>query len=343
MVITYLIGNGFDLNQGLKTRYVDFYPYFKENASDTNRIKEWITPKSELWSDMEYAIGQSLDKVITQEDKEQFYKDKVEIDNLLGNYLREEEAKLELFSDNELVSEIKRSIGSLTSDSTDMGKSAIIRSLQQFSSRTNIRFNFVSFNYTDAQEKVFNIAKKSGIKISIPGDPRTTRTGVINRNFNVHGTIENGMIVGVNDKSQINNIELQKDDEFVRNIVKPYMNATLDNDNTNVVKRIISSSDILCIYGMSLGETDKLWWEEVVNWLRGSASRKLVIYNRVNPDEIHRNHPILVNAAKENVKRKLFASVEGIDMNTTEALKKQIIVLNNKSLFNFGKRRTDGE
>ncbi len=31
MNITFLIGNGFDLNLGLKTRYTDFYKYYMEH------------------------------------------------------------------------------------------------------------------------------------------------------------------------------------------------------------------------------------------------------------------------------------------------------------------------
>ena len=30
MNVTFFIGNGFDINIGLKTKYSDFYPYFKK-------------------------------------------------------------------------------------------------------------------------------------------------------------------------------------------------------------------------------------------------------------------------------------------------------------------------
>jgi hypothetical protein len=33
MNILFLIGNGFDLNLGMKTRYVDFYNYYISNTS----------------------------------------------------------------------------------------------------------------------------------------------------------------------------------------------------------------------------------------------------------------------------------------------------------------------
>ena len=45
MRITFLIGNGFDLNLGLKTRYTDFSPYYCDMPSP-------------LWADFEKALGE---------------------------------------------------------------------------------------------------------------------------------------------------------------------------------------------------------------------------------------------------------------------------------------------
>lgn len=42
MNITFFIGNGFDLNLGIKTSYSDFCPYFFEHSSDDNIIKKWL-------------------------------------------------------------------------------------------------------------------------------------------------------------------------------------------------------------------------------------------------------------------------------------------------------------
>ena len=45
MEIAYLIGNGFDLNLGLKTRYDDFYDYYIDNH--TTSIKSVLKFKGE--------------------------------------------------------------------------------------------------------------------------------------------------------------------------------------------------------------------------------------------------------------------------------------------------------
>ena len=73
MNITFLIGNGFDINLDLKTRYTDFYQYYvrqsAENESDaikkfkqeiTDFIKRDTNKKNDDsidWRDLELALG----------------------------------------------------------------------------------------------------------------------------------------------------------------------------------------------------------------------------------------------------------------------------------------------
>ena len=74
MNITFFIGNGFDLNLGLKTGYTDFNNYFIENASEDNFFRKWmleersqctsgILSENSLWSDLELGIGNHLSSI----------------------------------------------------------------------------------------------------------------------------------------------------------------------------------------------------------------------------------------------------------------------------------------
>lgn len=94
MVITFIIGNGFDIGLGLKTRYNDFYPYFIKNASENNIIKQKLKEDTENkfinWADLEIKLGEITDSY-SENQIEKFIKDKIELDELLGNYLMEEE------------------------------------------------------------------------------------------------------------------------------------------------------------------------------------------------------------------------------------------------------------
>ncbi|HCI65442.1 MAG TPA: hypothetical protein DER12_02225 [Lachnospiraceae bacterium] len=61
MNITFMIGNGFDLNIGLKTRYKDFIlEYLKIDTKDDmlKKFKQDIDRNADLWSSAELAFGQ---------------------------------------------------------------------------------------------------------------------------------------------------------------------------------------------------------------------------------------------------------------------------------------------
>ena len=60
MNITFFIGNGFDLNLGLKTSFIDFIKIYKNESSDNEIIKNFkqkICENQELWSNAEVAFG----------------------------------------------------------------------------------------------------------------------------------------------------------------------------------------------------------------------------------------------------------------------------------------------
>ena len=87
-----IIGNGFDINLGLKTRYFCFYPYFIEHARTDNMIRNWIDGNERFWSDLEEKLGQEL-KSVPEYKLQQFYEDKEELDRLLIEYLEKEQEK----------------------------------------------------------------------------------------------------------------------------------------------------------------------------------------------------------------------------------------------------------
>ena len=60
-----IIGNGFDLNCGLKTRYKDIYKQYKLSPSMNKTIidfKNDIDPNSENWSDFEFGMSEYAKK-----------------------------------------------------------------------------------------------------------------------------------------------------------------------------------------------------------------------------------------------------------------------------------------
>ena len=75
MDIVYLIGNGFDIKLGLKTRYAEFYKWYMTREPSeyaaVNEFRSAIDPNHELWADMEWAMCQYLKEVKREETKRQ--------------------------------------------------------------------------------------------------------------------------------------------------------------------------------------------------------------------------------------------------------------------------------
>lgn len=94
MDITFFIGNGFDINLGLKTRYSDFYEYYKEHATETSIILQWMIgdPNKENWADLETALGRKLED-LDENNVDLFTKAHGELDELLLDYLEDEQMK----------------------------------------------------------------------------------------------------------------------------------------------------------------------------------------------------------------------------------------------------------
>ena len=56
------------------------------------------------------------------------------------------------------------------------------------------------------------------------------------------------------------------------------MNNSIGQRKTERAFDIINKSRIICVFGMSIGNTDKMWWEALVEWLASNENNKLVIF-----------------------------------------------------------------
>ena len=78
MKITFFIGNGYDINIGLKTAYHDFLKWYVEQPSKNDTItdfKKIIEDGIEYWSDLEIALGKYTTRFSSFEQIEEVYDD----------------------------------------------------------------------------------------------------------------------------------------------------------------------------------------------------------------------------------------------------------------------------
>lgn len=266
MNVTFLIGNGFDLGIGLKTAYSDFYDMYchplDRDGMQIRRFKSDLLTNYENWSDFEMAFGEYANRAEDSETYLMCFEDFVE---KFSEYLAKEE---ENFDPSKTTTIVKKMTEALTSyyDIRPADKEALVRAIGE----SKAMFNFVSFNYTMCLNECLTILKRqtnydSEIK------------GVIKEIVHVHGFTDHDLIMGVNDAGQIKNQAFAQDSDIIEEIVKPLQNEIIRMNFDNDAIRLIKSSDIICVYGMSIGGTDKKWWQLVMNWLQESTANHLIV------------------------------------------------------------------
>lgn len=337
MNITFFIGNGFDINLGLNTRYSDFYPYFINNARKNNMIKTWLQDDELLWADLEKKLGESLKKV-DKDSQAQFYEDKAELDRLLLEYLEQEQKRFSTQNrEKELAEKFAGDLKNFYNDLSDAGKEAI-QSIFHTYGYEDFKYCFVSFNYTSMLDQIVNITRKCQSPIAVRTSAGGQRKNLIGELIHIHGTLNEEMVLGVNDKDQINNDELKKNNEFLSVFVKSEMNANMGQGKTEHVQQIIKDSGIICIFGASIGSTDKMWWKEIINWLNVSDKHKLIIFYKGHKKELERKIPIVTILLSNNIKNNLIENGEADKGNpNTDKIKQQIYISYNSNIFNFDK------
>lgn len=283
MNITFILGNGFDIQLGLQSRYSDFLREYTKITPDDNEnikaFKKYLKPKPnrDLWSDAEKGmgvhLGQFSDKTI------EAYNERVlDFESRLAEYLRQQQDRCS-YSEHEKISGgfqdfLFKSFGdALTSrrDNLDINKPE------------RNRFHFISFNYTNLLEEIAKCCISNSGAVRTRVFQRGVYTDDWGLIFHVHGMLDGQIIMGVNDESQLDlSGEVTLTEALRWELIKPILNQNSRNFDVPA-KKAIAVSDIIAIYGVSYGDTDKLWWEEIVGWLRQDAEHKLVMFVREEP------------------------------------------------------------
>ena len=275
MIITVNIGNGFDLNNGLQTKFTDFYDYIQSrkpiNDIEKNDIYSYIQEDKDKWSYFEMQLGQ-LTFEYSEEQKNKLLEDMDEFREDFIVYMTEQNEKFSF--DEEIAKQaLVRTLTEYMNQLEEIEKEDILSIYN--SSPSHRIFNFINFNYTNTLEQVVNLIDKktSFITSSVRNGNYGNFLGDI---IHIHKQLQTGMFLGVNDESQIQSEIFSPEEQM--SLIKPQANEGF-RENTNLkVESTINKSNIIIIYGMSLGETDKKWWIYLGEWLKESQNNRLIIY-----------------------------------------------------------------
>ena len=145
-----------------------------------------------------------------------------------------------------------------------------------------LRYCFIDFNYTRYLDKLVEEAKKINPFGSHTGGG-THYTDEIMIPIHIHGELDDELLLGVNDKTQIGDGKGDPIPAIEEYLIKPNVNRKLGNQKIAQVEEIIDKSMFVCVFGMSLGETDKDWWCCLGKWLEQSPDRRLVLFMYEGP------------------------------------------------------------
>lgn len=290
MNIVHLIGNGFDLRIGLKTKYIDFLEWYKKQESNSKVVEDFKTGINKnigTWSNLELKLGEYTNNFSRHNDFSILYDD---LKISLGNYLEIEQRKYTFSSAQEDVLRHNLCFPEYFLPLRD--KDIVEKYKNKFINEQH-RINIVTFNYTNTIELLLhNLIKSNSTRILQDCHYYYKRI------IHIHGTFNDSMILGVNDISQINNSKFHSEDDLKDRLIKLQSNHVIGNLNDNESKKEIENADLICLYGLSLGETDKYWWGVIKESMIKNNKLKVIIFYK---DEtiIHN-----VEKAKKGAKRR---------------------------------------
>ncbi|EAF5295717.1 hypothetical protein JSZ40_002826 [Listeria monocytogenes] len=298
MEITYLVGNGFDMMYGLKTSYNQFYEYmlreFSKNKIKNNFFYNQIKEDVVKWSDFEWMIGLSTkserevnDFLAKNEqftetdlgkelfDKKHFLDSLEEFHEDFENYLKMEEEKA-------YIPNLEDALISFLKELDDVFFTQIAEVLHPKMSPCEIKINFLQFNYTNILDRAilkidWEVVEKSLYEL-LKIDETYKVTVVLGENIHVHESLGKGSFLGVNDRSQLN-MSLFSTAEL-NYLIKPETIDEYDYLKLGQLYSIINRTGLFVIFGMSLGATDLLWWQELIK--KVINENVLIVLHRFN-------------------------------------------------------------
>ena len=116
-------------------------------------------------------------------------------------------------------------------------------------------FNVITFNYTNTLEKLLAIDTKDSRVEKSFGSNR-----ILHNIIHVHGSLEEAIIVGVDNETQIANEILKKNDNIRDLFIKIESNRAMKNLRHDNCEGFIKNAHLIILFGVSLGNTDLRWW-----------------------------------------------------------------------------------
>lgn len=265
MSTLFLIGNGFDLNCGMKTSYRSVYEKYIEEASTTKCISEFkgiLQKDIDNWGDFEMAMAGYAGCLNNEEEFLECVRD---FAVYMERYLLEEVNTFnELINDKEVYTKVMEEINNSLSNFYKGISHNVDRTMSNRSASYINEMYAVNFNYTDVFDEFFM-------------EHINGHAGNVEKIVHIHGELGDGPVFGVDNVEQIK-ADFQLSRKGKRGFVKPIFNEQYDQHRVEIAQKMINNVNTICVYGMSLGESDLSWRNTILQWLKNDKFNHLFIY-----------------------------------------------------------------
>lgn len=227
----FIIGNGFDLDLGLNTRYSnfadsDFWKFEHVDCSLLQFLKKIKGEFKENWFDIETLL-----KLYAQNTNENGYVDIYKDDQLISRFYPTENPEGDKLGYDELVSQMTKFINDAEEKASINENSCAVK-LFKVIAHSNSFEPIYSFNYTDLNK----LAKRLKIVDEI-------------NSIYVHGSVDSGPILGIEDSADVRN-------------GYSYLYKTFNGHyRSNHLKYDLDEAKLVVFFGHSLGSADYHYFE----------------------------------------------------------------------------------
>ena len=287
--ITFMIGNGFDLNCGLKSKFTDTYEgYIEHNKNkDSNTIKKFkriIDKNIENWADFELALARYAKDFQSKEEIIECIRD---YKAYLYEYLQKEQEQFWsknnklLQSQNSILKEIGRSLARFYCDL----KPYDVDNISPCFHDKSVNYHFINFNYTDIFDKLIESAFNQGMVSAYLKSAKTDP-----KSIHIHGKLGEDLILGLDNTEQLSELPYKFTEDTEMEIIKPSFLKIYDNVRLRVTKEILDQSIVICLFGLSLQDSDMSWRKMLARWLSSEYhAHHLVFFTQDNMNKKY--HP----------------------------------------------------
>ena len=263
--ITFLIGNGFDLSFGVHSQYRDIYKAYSETQTSAEPFVENFKEEIQHWSNFEMDLAKFAAKCSTEAQIVDCLRD---FKQFTEDYLIEEQ-KAALYARMRNLKDMQKVLAEFAISLEEFYTNNypnITTKIESILNNEQIDYHFITFNYTKILDEFIN------------GSQPYLSKGIANPAIHIHGKLQENVTFGIDNEQQLPELPYSLTGRGRRALIKPVFNSEFDKQRMERAQEVIKKSDVLCIYGLSLGDSDLMWRKAICDWMIDSPQHHVFLY-----------------------------------------------------------------